>query len=111
MQGVWVGGVETGQEGTQRGSEALAIPSWCSLGVPVFGGHLRSPETPILSPQGTNYRKTNPALEIHRTRRDNFWAQAEVGGTGAHGWAQELGAVPWHPQHWSHGCWLGAWGC
>ncbi|XP_068005448.1 drebrin-like [Melanerpes formicivorus] len=26
---------------------------------------------------GTNYRKTNPALEIQRTRRDNFWAQAE----------------------------------
>ncbi|KAM9663177.1 uncharacterized protein ACIBXB_017135 isoform 2-T2 [Morphnus guianensis] len=26
---------------------------------------------------GTNYRKTNPALEIHRTKRDSFWAQAE----------------------------------
>lgn len=32
-----------------------------------------------LSPlQGTNYRKTNPALEIRRTKRDSFWAQAEV---------------------------------
>ncbi|XP_043368856.1 drebrin-like isoform X11 [Dermochelys coriacea] len=26
---------------------------------------------------GTNYRKTNPALEIRRTKRDSFWAQAE----------------------------------
>ncbi|XP_030306593.1 drebrin-like [Calypte anna] len=26
---------------------------------------------------GTNYRKTNPALEIRRTQRDSFWAQAE----------------------------------
>ncbi|XP_075565466.1 drebrin-like protein [Pelecanus crispus] len=26
---------------------------------------------------GTNYRKTNPALEIRRTGRDSFWAQAE----------------------------------
>ncbi|KAK2523418.1 hypothetical protein Q9966_012072 [Columba livia] len=27
---------------------------------------------------GTNYRKTNPALEIRRTKRDSFWAQAEL---------------------------------
>ncbi|XP_061297049.1 drebrin-like [Pezoporus flaviventris] len=26
---------------------------------------------------GTNYRKTNPALELRRTQRDSFWAQAE----------------------------------
>ncbi|XP_069488572.1 drebrin-like isoform X2 [Ambystoma mexicanum] len=26
---------------------------------------------------GTNYRKTNPALEMRRTKRDSFWAQAE----------------------------------
>ncbi|XP_030046769.1 drebrin-like protein A [Microcaecilia unicolor] len=26
---------------------------------------------------GTNYRKTNPALEMRRTNRDSFWAQAE----------------------------------
>ena len=34
------------------------------------------------APQGTNYRKTNPALEIRRTKRDSFWAQAEVRGCG-----------------------------
>lgn len=27
---------------------------------------------------GTNYRKTNPALELRRTQRDSFWAQAEL---------------------------------
>ncbi|KAM4673947.1 drebrin-like [Amazona ochrocephala] len=26
---------------------------------------------------GTNYRRTNPALELRRTQRDSFWAQAE----------------------------------
>ncbi|XP_033920660.1 drebrin-like protein [Melopsittacus undulatus] len=26
---------------------------------------------------GTNYRRTNPALELNRTQRDSFWAQAE----------------------------------
>ncbi|XP_078534923.1 uncharacterized protein LOC144821588 [Lissotriton helveticus] len=26
---------------------------------------------------GTNYRKTNPALEMRRSKRDSFWAQAE----------------------------------
>lgn len=45
------------------------------------------PETPARSPQGTNYRKTNPALEIHRTKRDSFWAQAEVRGRGQGGGA------------------------
>ncbi|XP_062430820.1 drebrin-like [Rhea pennata] len=28
-------------------------------------------------PVGTNYQKTNAALEIRRTERDSFWAQAE----------------------------------
>ncbi|KAJ7427273.1 drebrin-like isoform X2 [Willisornis vidua] len=33
------------------------------------------PDTPELV--GTNYRKTNPALEIQRTQRHSFWEQAE----------------------------------
>ncbi|XP_029140997.1 drebrin-like protein A [Protobothrops mucrosquamatus] len=33
--------------------------------------------TPLVCPQGTNYRKTNPALEILHTKRSSFWAQAE----------------------------------
>lgn len=28
--------------------------------------------------QGTNYRKTNAALEMKRINRDSFWARAEV---------------------------------
>ncbi|KAF4791265.1 drebrin-like protein [Turdus rufiventris] len=35
------------------------------------------PTLPPCAPQGTNYRKTNPALELQRTQRDSFWEQAE----------------------------------
>ncbi|XP_065606334.1 drebrin-like [Cyrtonyx montezumae] len=37
----------------------------------------RTPPADGEEPVGTNYRKTNPALEIRRTKRDSFWAQAE----------------------------------
>ncbi|XP_041259066.1 drebrin-like [Onychostruthus taczanowskii] len=42
-----------------------------------------APRPPRRTPQdtpelvGTNYRKTNPALELQRTQRDSFWEQAE----------------------------------
>lgn len=44
---------------------------------------------PHLPPQGTNYQKTNPLLEILRSKRSSFWAQAEVRGAclAAQGWA------------------------
>ncbi|KAM8808639.1 drebrin-like [Eudromia elegans] len=37
----------------------------------------RDPEPDAQELVGTNYCKTNPALEIRRTQRDSFWAQAE----------------------------------
>lgn len=83
-------GMGTSQEGTWWGDGTLAHPYQCPpWGVCGWGGPRGTcPETPARSPQGTNYRKTNPALEIHRTKRDSFWAQAEVRGRG-HGGGHE----------------------
>ncbi|XP_053109079.1 drebrin-like [Hemicordylus capensis] len=60
---------EVTQEGLQR---SLAL-------VPPPGGAAPK-KAPLGDPQelvGTNYQKTNPALEVLRTQRDSFWAQAE----------------------------------
>ncbi|CAI5785010.1 drebrin-like protein isoform X2 [Podarcis lilfordi] len=61
---------EVTQEGL-RHSLPLAAPP---------GGPEAAKKAPLGDPQelvGTNYKKTNPALEILRTKRDSFWAQAE----------------------------------
>lgn len=34
--------------------------------------------TIVSSPQGTNYRKTNAAMEMRLINRESFWARAEV---------------------------------
>lgn len=86
--------------GRLEGDGGLARPSqgrWGVLGV--------SPR-PLCSPQGTNYRKTNPALELQRTQRDSFWEQAEVRGRGA---GEGLGGPhdPLVSRGWHHGCCLG----
>ncbi|XP_015471677.1 drebrin-like, partial [Parus major] len=68
-----------------------------------------APRPPRRTPQdtpelvGTNYRKTNPALELQRTQRDSFWEQAEVRGRGA---GEGLGGPP-GSRGWGHGCCLG----
>ncbi|XP_028600426.2 uncharacterized protein LOC114604474 isoform X2 [Podarcis muralis] len=61
---------EVTQEGL-RHSLPLAAPP---------GGPEAAKKVPLGDAQelvGTNYKKTNPALEILRTKRDSFWAQAE----------------------------------
>ncbi|CAN0099330.1 unnamed protein product, partial [Bubo scandiacus] len=61
---------EVTREGLSRALAQLAPPV-----PPALARKGTPPDTPELV--GTNYRKTNPALEIHRTKRDSFWAQAE----------------------------------
>lgn len=47
--------------------------------VVVLHGNLASTLSILsLSAQGTNYRKTNAAMEMRRINRDSFWARAEV---------------------------------
>lgn len=78
----------------------------CLLALPGgVGGFWGSHPVPC-APQGTNYRKTNPALELQRTQRDSFWEQAEVRGRGA---GEGLGGSPRCPgiPGWGHGCCLG----
>ncbi|XP_074948425.1 uncharacterized protein LOC142056835 [Phalacrocorax aristotelis] len=59
---------EVTQEGLSRALAQLAPAAALTRRVP-------PPDAQELV--GTNYRKTNPALEIRRTKRDSFWAQAE----------------------------------
>ncbi|KAK2511392.1 hypothetical protein Q9233_017005 [Columba guinea] len=59
---------EVTQEGLSRALAHMAPAAPARRGPP--------PEAQELV--GTNYRKTNPALEIRRTKRDSFWAQAEL---------------------------------
>ncbi|KYO38945.1 drebrin-like [Alligator mississippiensis] len=60
---------EVTEEGLRRVLSRLA---------PAAGtGARRTPARDAEELVGTNYRKTNPALEIRRTKRDSFWAQAE----------------------------------
>ncbi|KAM9294968.1 uncharacterized protein RDI95_001524 [Morus bassanus] len=59
---------EVTQEGLSRALAQLAPTTTLARRVP-------PPDAQELV--GTNYRKTNPALEIRRTKRDSFWAQAE----------------------------------
>ncbi|KAM9236252.1 LOW QUALITY PROTEIN: uncharacterized protein RG961_001934 [Leptosomus discolor] len=62
------------EEVTQEGlSRALARVAPATA--PTLARRVPPPDAQELV--GTNYRKTNPALEIHRTKRDSFWAQAE----------------------------------
>nr|XP_034990430.1 drebrin-like protein isoform X1 [Zootoca vivipara] len=61
---------EVTQEGLRHSLSLTAPP----------GGPGTAKKVPLGDPQelvGTNYKKTNPALEILRTKRDSFWAQAE----------------------------------
>ncbi|KAI6069790.1 Drebrin-like isoform X1 [Aix galericulata] len=61
------------EEVTQEGlSRALAQLAPAAAPAP-----RRAPPADTEELVGTNYRKTNPALEIRRTQRDSFWAQAE----------------------------------
>uniref|UniRef100_A0A8C8S5H7 ADF-H domain-containing protein n=1 Tax=Pelusios castaneus TaxID=367368 RepID=A0A8C8S5H7_9SAUR len=60
---------EVTQEGLQRMLSRLA-PGGAAI-------TRRGPGSSCEELVGTNYRKTNPALEIRRTKRDSFWAQAE----------------------------------
>lgn len=60
---------EVTQEGLSRALAQLAPAAAPST--------RRTPPTDSEELVGTNYRKTNPALEIRRTKRDSFWAQAE----------------------------------
>ncbi|KAM6345497.1 drebrin-like protein B [Podargus strigoides] len=62
---------EVTQEGLSRALAQMAPPA----GPPSLARRGPPPDTQELV--GTNYRKTNPALEIRRTKRDSFWAQAE----------------------------------
>ncbi|KAM6135689.1 uncharacterized protein FYN12_002324 [Phoenicopterus ruber ruber] len=61
---------EVTQEGLSRALAQLAPAA-----APALAKRVPPPEAQELV--GTNYRKTNPALEIRRTKRDSFWAQAE----------------------------------
>ncbi|KAM9286826.1 uncharacterized protein FYN16_013488 [Cariama cristata] len=61
---------EVTQEGLSRALAQLAPAA-----APALARKVPPPDAQELV--GTNYRKTNPALEIHRTKRDSFWAQAE----------------------------------
>ncbi|XP_056179652.1 LOW QUALITY PROTEIN: drebrin-like protein A [Falco biarmicus] len=61
---------EVTQEGLSRALAQLAPTA-----APALARRVPPPDAQELV--GTNYRKTNPALEIHRTKRDSFWAQAE----------------------------------
>ncbi|XP_033017049.1 drebrin-like protein [Lacerta agilis] len=61
---------EVTQDGLRHSLSLVAPP----------GGPETTKKVPLGDPQelvGTNYKKTNPALEILRTKRDSFWAQAE----------------------------------
>ncbi|KAM9580695.1 uncharacterized protein ACIB01_013745 [Guaruba guarouba] len=60
---------EVTREGLSRALAQVELP-----GAPVTR-RVPPPDTQELV--GTNYRKTNPALELRRTQRDSFWAQAE----------------------------------
>ncbi|XP_025906624.1 drebrin-like [Nothoprocta perdicaria] len=59
---------EVTAEGLQRALAQLA---------PAAPPARRDPAPDTQELVGTNYCKTNPALEIRRTQRDSFWAQAE----------------------------------
>ncbi|XP_059673813.1 drebrin-like [Gavia stellata] len=61
---------EVTQEGLSRALAQLAPAA-----APTLARRVPPPDAQELV--GTNYRKTNPALEIRRTKRDSFWAQAE----------------------------------
>ncbi|PKU46786.1 basic proline-rich [Limosa lapponica baueri] len=61
---------EVTQEGLSRALAKLAPAA-----APALTKRVTPPDAQELV--GTNYRKTNPALEIRRTKRDSFWAQAE----------------------------------
>ncbi|GAB0187856.1 drebrin-like [Grus japonensis] len=61
---------EVTQEGLSRALAQLAPAA-----APTLARRMPPPDAQELV--GTNYRKTNPALEIRRTKRDSFWAQAE----------------------------------
>ncbi|XP_074443144.1 uncharacterized protein LOC141743278 isoform X1 [Larus michahellis] len=61
---------EVTQEGLSRALAKLAPTA-----APALTRRMPPPDAQELV--GTNYRKTNPALEIRRTKRDSFWAQAE----------------------------------
>ncbi|XP_054681168.1 drebrin-like [Grus americana] len=61
---------EVTQEGLSRALAQLAPAT-----APTLARRMPPPDAQELV--GTNYRKTNPALEIRRTKRDSFWAQAE----------------------------------
>ncbi|KAM6071417.1 LOW QUALITY PROTEIN: uncharacterized protein LJ206_009993 [Theristicus caerulescens] len=61
---------EVTQEGLNRALAQLAPAAAPALA-------RRVPPSDAQELVGTNYRKTNPALEIRRTKRDSFWAQAE----------------------------------
>ncbi|XP_068799032.1 drebrin-like [Struthio camelus] len=60
---------EVTQEGLRRALAQLAPAGAAAV--------RRAPPPEAEELVGTNYRKTNPALEIRRTKRDSFWAQAE----------------------------------
>ncbi|XP_065489462.1 drebrin-like [Caloenas nicobarica] len=60
---------EVTQEGLSRALAQMA---------PAAAPARRGPPPDAQELVGTNYRKTNPALEIRRTKRDSFWAQAEL---------------------------------
>ncbi|KAM6132369.1 LOW QUALITY PROTEIN: uncharacterized protein FYW35_000402 [Pterocles gutturalis] len=61
---------EVTQEALSRALARVAPPA-----PPALARRVTPPDAQELV--GTNYRKTNPALEIRRTKRDSFWAQAE----------------------------------
>ncbi|XP_060635477.2 drebrin-like protein [Anolis sagrei] len=61
------------EEVTQDGLAQRLSRASPSSGTSSKKGSLGDPEEQV----GTNYKKTNPALEILNTKRSSFWAQAE----------------------------------